>query len=568
MRLLIGWHNKLFRIPDFQRAYSWERKQREDLFSDLKALQRYQDPERHHFMATVVCLETSEKEEVGADEFRVYDVVDGQQRLTTLIILLKALAKRLARSSTEEERDAADGINKLLVKRDKRLILLQANHDDQGLFRRYLEDGALPSQDKVKTVADRNLDRAIRECEAFTESWDDRPLSLLRIVRNRLDFILFLVEDKSAVYTIFEVLNSRGLPVDWLDKCKSMLMRIAFEKFPDAASSDHIKELDRHRASLYRTVGLRSIPGHEILRFAATLRQPQEPSKPVSAEAALDFFQDLCEKSPQIVIDVSLQLLEVARELERLYSNRRIEAVTDIAHARLLAVAVAMRQDLAEKVRKEILDVWERITFRVFGLHRKDARTGVGAYTRLAYNICTQRSLSPSDIKDAIEALGKDYPVKEAVRHLTGADWYNRREDDLRYLLYRYEEHLATAADKDKKDYTIHEEERWMRIWEATPAATIEHVYPQQPGNGWPALKKDQIDRYVNRLGNLILLPPGVNSAALNKSFSKKKTIYQKDPALLPRFVVADVLPKRSWHIREIRERESRLLVWIEQTWG
>ena len=63
---------RLFRVPEYQRAYSWGLQQRNDLFFDITKLQ------------------TNKKEEVGVDEYGVFSIVDGQQRLTTLIIILKA----------------------------------------------------------------------------------------------------------------------------------------------------------------------------------------------------------------------------------------------------------------------------------------------------------------------------------------------------------------------------------------------------------------------------------------------------------------------------------------------
>ena len=66
--------------------------------------------------------------------------------------------------------------------------------------------------------------------QKYIESFEDSKevLNLLKTVKNRLDFIFYVLEDEGAVYTVFEVLNSRGLAVAWMDKCKSMLMGIDF----------------------------------------------------------------------------------------------------------------------------------------------------------------------------------------------------------------------------------------------------------------------------------------------------------------------------------------------------
>lgn len=87
---------RLFRVPNYQRPYSWETKQRRDLFSDIENLLSYPE-DRHHFMATIVCLDRKKTESIGADEYKTLEVVDGQQRLTTLIILLKAITKKIKR---------------------------------------------------------------------------------------------------------------------------------------------------------------------------------------------------------------------------------------------------------------------------------------------------------------------------------------------------------------------------------------------------------------------------------------------------------------------------------------
>ena len=93
---------RLFRIPLYQRAYSWSRTERADMFEDIAKLKNR--PENSHFMSTVVGL-NRETYSIVTDEYDVIDIVDGQQRLTTLVILLKAIEQELALSLVDDDRD-------------------------------------------------------------------------------------------------------------------------------------------------------------------------------------------------------------------------------------------------------------------------------------------------------------------------------------------------------------------------------------------------------------------------------------------------------------------------------
>ena len=101
---------RLFDIPAYQRAYSWGKKQRRDLFNDIHAVIERGDT---HFMATLVGLRR-DKRTIFTDEFTITDIVDGQQRITTLIILLKAIQKQLCTQSVHKR--IAREVQELLVK--------------------------------------------------------------------------------------------------------------------------------------------------------------------------------------------------------------------------------------------------------------------------------------------------------------------------------------------------------------------------------------------------------------------------------------------------------------------
>ena len=105
-------------------------------------------------MATIVCLQTNETEEIGTDELARLDVVDGQQRLTTLVILLKAISMFLERFGGEKELAEAKKLNELLVKDGGRLIILQTNHISKIMFSAYLTEGTIPSPLELTTLAE------------------------------------------------------------------------------------------------------------------------------------------------------------------------------------------------------------------------------------------------------------------------------------------------------------------------------------------------------------------------------------------------------------------------------
>ena len=208
---------RLFRIPDYQRAYSWQTRQRQDLFDDIREAHR---SGREHFMATVVAL-GRENRRIAADEFKAVELVDGQQRVTTIVILLKAIEKRLSEQVEGQSRPKRD-LGYLLIKGDEHsLVLLQTNHDSSNVFTSYLRAGVCDER-SVVTASDRNLVDAARECEEFVARWaeGDKLIELLATIKNRLSIIYHELADEATVYRVFEVLNSRGLDVKWIDKTK------------------------------------------------------------------------------------------------------------------------------------------------------------------------------------------------------------------------------------------------------------------------------------------------------------------------------------------------------------
>ena len=555
--------DRVFRVPAYQRFYSWQNKQREDLFNDITNLAQIPG-DGHHFMATIVCHDTGEKAAVGSTEYRVFEVVDGQQRITTLVIMLRAVAKKLGDSEDKKE------VETLLVKRDGHLLLLQTNNANQALFNEYLRTGAIPTKDQIKTHADRNLKNGIVECEAFVEKWIGTGkglLDLLRLVKNRLGFVVYDTEDRRAVYTVFEVLNSRGLDVDWLDKCKSMLMGRAYETAQnDTSRTAALQEIEAIWGNIYGRVAVFPVSGQEVLRVTASIRCESDAGKPLSAEAALSSLKALCTSSAK-AREVSTWLYKTADCLVKLEEQRHLGPVADVLQARVLAVALMQAEQLSDSDRVKCLDQWERVTFRVYGLLRKDARTKVGEYVRLSRRIVRKEAgaCTFSEVVNALRQLGADCPIEKAVEDgLARKNCYEGFENECRYLLWRYEEYMAKKAGSE-----VNKELRAI-IWEERSAAeTIEHIYPQNPASPGPWDNKlkagESVGNHVHRIGNLLLLPKSLNSEAQRKAFVEKKQAYAKSEGLR---IVKAVIEKTDWTQSEIEQRETEIITWAKATWG
>lgn len=544
-KLLAG---RLFRIPQYQRAYSWHRKQRQDLFDDIERLQR-RNNDATHFMATIVALRR-ERRRILTDDHWVVDVVDGQQRLTTLIILLKAIEETLDRNDPEEERIRRD-IDETLVKPDHAsLLLLQTNHDSSDLFANYLRTGKHPAPSTATTLADRELLLAVHECKSFVDRWlvNDWTLpELVSLLKNRITLILHEISDESIVYTVFEVLNSRGLDVSWFDRLKSMLMAIVFES-DTGNRQELIDEVHQLWADIYRCVGLRLGMSTESLRFAATLKLGSAPSRTLGEADAAEVLHDRARAGPGEVIAITTWLKEVTQAADQFAGDRRRNAVTRIAQARLAATSIYLREDLSNEEKRAVLRRWENVSFRIYGMLGKDARTRVGDYVRLSWRIANER-LSAKAILDALASIGQQFPVGKAVDNLRKADCYTDWQEELRYMFYRYEEHLAREAGQD------FDNEQWSRIWESSASDSIEHIRPQSEGP----------DDVVHRLGNLLVLPPKLNSKLGAKSPKEKRKHYLGTGLLIAREVVDDL---NHWNKAAIDRRERAILEWGLKEWA
>jgi hypothetical protein len=227
---------RVFRVPDYQRGYAWDKQQRSEFLEDLEIL----NPAREHFTGLVVLHEQSQARKLDSEgkSYHVYDIVDGQQRLSTVVLLFDAVRRELASLHDDTAQTLADGIRRSYVAAkdtgSQPLFKLTLNSDCDHYFRTIaLSDN--PGPEGPQITSERRLADARSEFHAYLADHrgDDEKTyqawltELYLKVANQLRVSLYEVETAGDVGVIFEVMNNRGKPLSELEKVKNYLLYAA-----------------------------------------------------------------------------------------------------------------------------------------------------------------------------------------------------------------------------------------------------------------------------------------------------------------------------------------------------
>jgi len=206
-----------FRIPPYQRRYSWEKKQQLDLLNDL--LEAFETGTKH-FLGTLSLQLIDTK---GFDSY--YNIIDGQQRFTTLLLLYACLA-----NISDDKRYLE------YLKRDGKYFLEPINNDE----RIFLIDLLNQRNPKALTSSQSNMILAMEEYKKRIKKFigENKINDFLDYILNNTQFLIFLVDDYAASIRMFEFINDRGKLLSYFDKMKSFLLY-----FSDKYLSQEIDEI-------------------------------------------------------------------------------------------------------------------------------------------------------------------------------------------------------------------------------------------------------------------------------------------------------------------------------------
>lgn len=510
---LIG-NGRTYRVPAYQRDYSWTEEQWEDLWTDLVAL--VDRPDDTHYMGALVVEGQSDRE---------FAVIDGQQRIATLSLLALAVIGRLlaladAGSDADDNRQRAAALRARFIGEKDPASLVEAsklvlNDTDNAFYQDYLVQLRTPHNPRGLPKSNRLLWDCYRYFRRRVDEWSaDQPdgARLTRLVSEaagrQLMFIRIAVDDELNAYTVFETLNARGLELSATDLLKNYL-------FSRLRTPTDLAALQRRWAALMAVVQQERFP--EFLRYHLQCTLPR-----VRSQRLFKIVRDTVRDGAQVfaLLDALERRAEVFAALfdpQHAYWLERPESATHVRDLNVLRVRQMTPLVFAAWETLDTQDFARVLRVLVVLLLRYSAVGGLNTnalelpFHDAAKGLLEGRLRTPAAVFDALRPLYIDDARFEQDFARLAPDPSGQGRKLLRYILARLESDASgRLCDPD-----------------ADPG-TVEHVLPENPSAAWEAdFPRELWARSIGRLGNLTWLEPALNRRVGNSDFATKREAYR-----------------------------------------
>lgn len=595
--------SKIFRIPDYQRGYSWDKKNLEEFWNDLVNLA----PEKTHYtgVLTIGAVDESVYNNWGDDKWLIKDkgyfpfyVIDGQQRITTAIILIQSMIESLKPNEVLLH-DTPEAYRKKFILETRGDILKSFifGYEKDNPSYEYLKTKIFlensNSNHDVETLYTANLIFAKEFFHLAIQSQCAdiaKKEEVFKKLTQYLKFNIYEVENEIDVFVAFETMNNRGKPLSKLELLKNRLIYISTKtKDPDEAKIKLRKSINDALKTVYEYLGKNKsnplddddfLKAHWIMYFA------------FAKDESNQFSKFLLEKYFTVgnVTEDKVTSIDIQRYIDSLQSsvkvwfemhNAQISNLSEKVKPWLVKIyrqgfgafaplTMAVLQKEADEIKiTDFLKEVERYQFVVFDFSQRKSGTGTNEFSRMASDY--YKGLNGKSVTDVITS------IKDKADSLYNLEWFKAYIFDrfheeygyygwsgsLHYVLYEYETYLMEKS----KDQNVRID--WTSfIKSQSDKVTIEHIYPQNPDakskwvSEFSAFTDDERGILLNSIGNLLALSKSKNSSLQNYDFEIKTKDYQSGSHSENK-----VSNSKTWGAKEIVKRGKDLLEFIEKRW-
>jgi len=233
-------NKKIYCVPDYQRGYSWESKQIIDLLTDIDHSIKLGSM---HYTGTITIFPQGKTEKVGLNNYILYDIVDGQQRFTTIILILSHILYELKKQSSTS-RDAKEKENTYIFSKGSYLFRYSIDKVSENYFRSLILE-----KENLSTLEEnlytRNLKKAKDTIETFFGKEDNktRLVEFLNAIEERLLFNEYVVSNNTEIGVVFETMNNRGIGLSNLEIVKNRLLYLTSKIKTDEENQSRLTNL-------------------------------------------------------------------------------------------------------------------------------------------------------------------------------------------------------------------------------------------------------------------------------------------------------------------------------------
>ncbi|MBF2735164.1 MAG: DUF262 domain-containing protein [Betaproteobacteria bacterium AqS2] len=540
-------------VPKFQRDYSWSKTEWKELWEDIDDTFSTSMQIDHHYMGYMVLQEHAPE----ADEH--FDIIDGQQRITTLSLLLLAAVQHIKDMAPSSERitllfEACIGSKSpTTLEITNRLIL---NKHNNPIYSELLKLDGGPNR-KEMIGSNRLLCGAFdffkemigKKCTGGENDFAELAGGILK----NLHFTYITASRDTNIYKIYQTLNARGLELSISDLLKNHLFTTIDSK--EGLGEKQIDDLqDRWRdiednvkaANLAKFISLEWNRRNEFCR-------KKELFQKISNE--LDTSQSVHRYLR--TLDGSSKMYAQLLKYDPDYWNKRCRKITGEIRAclrclnalgiksphGLLLTALQEMSDEAERL-KSILRIITAISVRYNCICQKQANIQEQTYSKIANAISRRKFKFDDRTKQMFQDM---YPSDKEFEAAFAEVEFNSALKP-KYLLMSLENNINTRDMIGKSK------------------VTLEHILPKKPSNEWKKDFPGKIhENYIHRLGNMTLLPEKPNKELRNKPFKEKKKEFKKSSVLLTKTHVSKY---SVWNPKNIDKHQrflakSALKVWF-----
>ncbi len=544
-------------LPRFQRAYAWEQRHWQTLWEDVLAICALENQSHGHFLGAMVVI----GEGMLDATLPAYTLVDGQQRLLTISILLRALFDRMSEKRHRRQ------VLKYLVNDDRDgslryKVLPTENFEDRSVWQTLVAGGQVDENSKSRVhLAYEYFSSKIEgvlQCEALEAT------TLFNTIVSGLHIVFINLDREERPHQIFESLNAKGLDLSQADLVRNYLaMRLPETRVNDAYGTHwrQVEDLLSNRPEAELEAFLR----HYLARYTRSLYREDEIYEKFRNRMDNEFREETAFLEEIATLHRHAEyydrLLRPAHEQNEALRVRfeRINALQrTVVYPLLLGFYDAYNRKILEHdAFCELLDLVENYLVRHYLV---DAPSG--ALNRMLPALI-QNDNRVGDLKFLKQGLfSRSYPVDEHIREVLGWRWMyaggaNRKR--LVYILMRINQHLL--RDKDVKVILGNE-------------PTIEHILPRSLNRSWQndlgKAWESVHETYLNTLGNLTLVSRSWNTSLSNSVWKKKKALLQEHGLPINHFYFSSGKPGdiEHWNEQAILDRNEWLVDRLLELWS